>query len=345
MNSPTAPRRRIRDWMPIPDRYQPGPRNTISDVPGVQVGHHTLIEGQDIRTGVTVVRPHAGDPFQLRCPCAVSTGNGYGKLAGSEQIDELGELESLIGLTNTLSVAQVLQGILEYHLAQLPAIRSINVVVGETNDGFLNDIRACRIRPQHALAAIQACSAEVAEGAVGAGCGTVCFGYKGGIGSASRCIPASVSGEERPYHIGALVQSNYGGQLNLYGRPLPSGQPQNVAPAGSCMIVLACDAPLEARQLRRLARRGILGLAYTGSCLRHGSGDFCIAFSNHAANLRRWDQRRTRRVEVLCDEQLDPFFEAAVEAVREAVYNSLCMASAMSGVAGHAVAALDVPVV
>lgn len=327
--------RRIREWMDVPSRFQPGAHNSITDVPGVTVGHKTLSSGDPIRTGVTVVIPHGGDVFVDRCPAAVAVGNGFGKLTGASQIEELGELESVIALTNTLSVPQVMQGLLDYHVPRMPAeSQSINVVVGETNDGYLNDIKAQQVRPDHVLEAIEAATEIVEEGCVGAGTGTCCFGYKGGIGTASRIVPLAIGDEGRPLKIGALVQSNYGGNLTVYGHALPSGSAGS-NDHGSCMIVVATDAPLDSRQLGRLARRGIVGLTRTGSTLAHGSGDFCIAFTNNASVRRKAGQGRLRRQEILDDEDLSVLFEAVVDAVAEALYNSLTMAVATTGFEGH----------
>lgn len=317
--------------MEVPGRFLPGKKNLITDVQGVTVGHCTLESGTRIHTGVTVISPHPGDPYRLPCPAAVFTGNGYGKLAGSIQVNELGELESLIGLTNTLSVPAVLQGIVEHHVKNSAPVRSINPLVGETNDGGLNDIASLYVTPAHAHEAIETLSADFLEGAVGAGTGTRCFSYKGGIGSASRTIPGSVIGEPRGYTVGALVQSNFSGNLNIYGRQLPYRPLPDKTQKGSCMVLLATDAPMLHRQLMRLAKRGILGLAYTGSYLANGSGDFCIAFSNYPGNIYPRDTVSARALTALSDEQLDPFFESAADAVREAVYNSLLMAVDVEG--------------
>lgn len=325
--------KRIRDWMDIPgQRLMPGPRNAITDVPGVRVGHTTLHTGA-VHTGVTVIVPHAGNVFLQRCPAAVAVGNGFGKLAGALQVRELGEIESLIGLTNTLSVGAVMQGLIRHHLPDMPPDRSsINVLVGETNDSGLSDIRGLHITPGHVEQAIHNASERVEEGAVGAGAGTQALGYKGGIGTASRAV-----GE---YAVGALVQSNYGGQLTVYGHRLDKreGQPDK---NGSCMIVLATDAPLDARQLHRLAKRGMIGMTNTGTVMAHGSGDFCIAFSNHAANLRDPRARGVQSMALLPEEELNPYFTAAAEAVQEALYNALTMAVTVTGKDGRTAHALD----
>ncbi|MCA1705021.1 MAG: P1 family peptidase [Actinobacteria bacterium] len=329
-------RRRIREWMDVPGRFQPGRLNSITDVPGVAVGHKTICVDASIRTGVTVVIPHTGDVFADRCPAAVHVGNGVGKLTGALQVAELGELESVIALTNTLSVPQVMQGLLDHHLSTMaPGWQSINVVVGETNDGYLNDIRGCHVRPQDVIEAIDAAAQNVEEGCVGAGTGTCCFGYKGGIGTSSRVVSTGAINDSRVVNIGALVQSNYGGSFTLYGHTLPGGSKAAVHEDGSCMIVVATDAPLDSRQLTRIAKRAIVGLARTGSVLAHGSGDFCIAFSNHPDVRRKIDQRGLHRQETLVDDHLSALFEATADAVQEALYNSLTMAVPTQGHQGH----------
>jgi D-aminopeptidase len=299
-----------------------------------------MIESDAIRTGVTIIRPHEADPYLRRCPCAVHVGNGYGKLTGALQIEELGELESLIGLTNTLSVPAVMQGILDYHLPRLPKrVVSINVVVGETNDAMLNDIRGRQVGREHVQTAIENCSDQVGEGAVGAGTGTMCFGYKGGIGTASRVVPGSLLGEEKDFTLGILVQSNYGGSLTIYGHPIAQHPSQPVG--GSCMLLLATDAPVEARQLKRLAKRTMVGLGRTGSVLGHSSGDFCIAFSNYPPNLRLADSNTRRTMQVLAEDYLTAFFEATVDATMEALYNSLTMSPTVKGFEGRIAEGLD----
>ena len=334
-------RKRIRDWMRIPGNFPPGPRNSITDVDGVTVGHCTLHDdAAGIHTGVTVIRPHAGDVFAQKVPAAIHCANGFGKLCGAMQVGELGEIESLIGLTNTLSVPQVLQGLLDYHVPQLsPEQRSINIVVGETNDSFLSDIKRFAVTPEHVHLAVDALSQEVEEGAVGAGAGTRCFGYKGGIGTASRVIRVPDS-EPADFTLGALVQTNYDGALSLYGRQIPRSARAEEAKQGSCMIVLATDAPLSERQLGRIARRAVVGLTNTGSYIQHGSGEFVIAFSNFAGNLRARGGAVSQRQE-LSEERLDAFFESAVEAVQEAVYNALTMARDIVSRDGTVVPALD----
>ncbi|HWR18668.1 MAG TPA: P1 family peptidase [Clostridia bacterium] len=321
-----AERKRIRDWMDIPARFEAGEKNSITDVLGVTVGHCTLKEGTAC-TGVTIISPHVKDPYRFPTPCAVYAGNGFGKLAGSVQVEELGVLESLIGLTNTFSVAQVIQGILEHQVQHMGENDwSMNTLVGETNDGGLNDLRAFHVKSTHTLKAIAALSKDVEEGCVGAGTGTRCYGFKGGIGTASRIILGSVMGERENYTVGALAQTNFGGNLNIYGHQLPLAPVDERPLAGSCMIIVATDAPLDARQLKRIAKRGIVGLNDTGSYLAHSSGDFCVAFSNCADNLFDRHDAHKKPFMRLDDGQLDPLFEATVEAVREAIYNSLTMA-------------------
>ena len=332
--SPGGERPRLRDLGVQVGIYPPGARNAITDVDGVRVGHVTLIEGTDVRTGVTAILPHGGNLFREKVTAAVYVGNGFGKLVGVTQVEELGQIETPIVLTNTLSVWDAARGVVD-HMLSLPGnegVRSINPVVGETNDGRLNDIRGRHVRPEHAAQAIRAAAGgDVPEGAVGAGTGTVCFGWKGGIGTSSRHLPEK-SGS---FTLGALVQTNYGGVLDLAGVPL--GRELGVAgaegdrkeeDAGSCMIVLATDAPLDARQLKRVAKRATLALGRTGSAMSHGSGDYVIAFTT------------ARGARPLEDGRLTPLFQAAVEATEEAVYNSLLRATATVGARGRKVEAL-----
>lgn len=334
-------RKRIRDWMRIPGKFQPGLRNSITDVAGVAVGHCTLHDdGAHLHTGVTIICPHGGNVYTQKVPAAIHCANGFGKICGAMQVEELGEIESLIGLTNTLSVPQVQQGLLNHHVQQMTVEqKSINIVVGETNDSCLSDIKRFSITPEHVRIAIEACSQEVEEGAVGAGAGTRCFGYKGGIGTASRVIHMPEI-RQAAFTLGVLVQTNYDGSFSLYGRQIPRPQEVGEAKQGSCMIVLATDAPLSDRQLKRLARRAVVGLTNTGSFIQHGSGEFVIAFSNYPGNLRCQDGVTAQRQE-LSDDRLDVFFEAAVEAVQEAVYNSLTMAREFTALDGSLVPALD----
>ncbi len=329
----------------------PGPIGAITDVAGVLVGHHTLRTGDDVRTGVTAVLPHGGNLFQQKVPAAIVVGNGFGKLVGISQVDELGNLETPIVLTNTLSVFTAADAVIDYTLAHEGNrdVRSVNPVVGETNDGYLNHIRARRVRRQHVLSAIRAArGGPVAEGSVGAGTGTRCLGFKGGIGTASRRLPKAAGG----YTLGVLVQSNFGGLLTVAGVPvgkelgnyyLKDLVDREKDEGGSCMIVLATDAPLDARQLKRLARRALLGLGAVGSPMTHGSGDYVIAFSTHekvrvAHTVRQGVQSRY----VLPDEALSPLFQAAREATEEAILNSLLRATTETGHRGRKVEAIPI---
>lgn len=346
-------RPRARDLGLTPGVFTPGPLNAITDVAGVAVGHATLNRGDNIRTGVTVIVPHAGNVFQDKVPGAVFVGNAFGKLAGSTQVDELGTIETPIALTNTLSVGAVMEGLVTWTIDQAgnENVRSVNALVGETNDGGLNDIRGQHVRPAHVLDALKAAtSGSVPEGSVGAGTGTQAFGWKGGIGTASRKLDARFGG----YTVGVLVQSNYGGVLTMDGAPVGkalgrySYQPSALAKAsadqsaqddhgdGSCMIVVATDAPIDARDLKRLAARAIFGLARTGSSFSNGSGDFAIAFST-AADLRtRFGSAAAQPRTLLPTDGVSPLFQAALEATEEAVYNSLLKATAVSSRFGKA---------
>lgn len=316
----------------------PGPLNSITDVAGVTVGQVTLIEGDDCRTGVTAIVPHPGNIFQEKVPAAIYVANGFGKLAGSTQVEELGNLETPIVLTNTLSVPVAAKALIDFTL-NLPgneAVRSVNPLVGETNDGYLNNIRAGYVTEAHVLQALQnAASGPVSEGNVGAGTGTVCFGFKGGIGTASRQLPGKLDG----YIVGALVQTNFGGILQINGAPVGQELQQyylretlEAIHDGSCMIIIATNAPLDARQLKRLARRALYGLVKAGGVSTHGSGDYVIAFST-APGLRDAYQSKSNTVsrEVLRDEHLSPLFLAAAEATEEAIYHSLFAAEDMVG--------------
>ncbi len=334
---PTRPR--LRDLGAVVGELPTGPLNAITDVGGVRVGHVTLREEERVRTGVTAVLPHGGNPFREKVPAAVHVGNGFGKLVGATQVAELGRIETPILLTNTLGVWDVARAVAGWVLA-LPGnddVRSVNPVVGETNDGRLNDIRAFPVKPEHALAAIRdAKEGPVEEGSVGAGAGTICFGWKGGIGTSSRRLPADAGGPSTPlgagFTVGVLVQTNYGGRLEILG--VPVGQELANEPGrtedrgdGSCMIVVATDAPLDARQLGRLAGRAILVLARTGSVMDHGSGDYAIAFSTAESVRIRAADPPVRPADRLREDALTPLFRAAVEATEEAVYNSLLKAT------------------
>jgi D-aminopeptidase len=309
----------------------------------VKVGQVTIIEGDTIRTGVTAILPHGGNLYQDKVPAGFAVGNAYGKFMGSTQIEELGEIETPILLTNTLNVAEAAAGTIEWTLRQPgnEQVRSVNAVVGETNDGTLNDIRARSVRPADAIAAIEAAKGgPVEEGSVGAGTGTIAFSWKGGIGTSSRKLPASLGG----YTVGVLVQTNYGGVLQVAGVPVGQAlgryflkdQLSTASGDGSCIIVIATDAPLSDRNLKRLAHRGLLGIARTGSPMTNGSGEYAIAFSTNA-DVRRTAERRANASPIveLPNEQMSPLFEAAVEAAEEAAINSMFAATAMDGNRKH----------
>ncbi|HEX5718605.1 MAG TPA: P1 family peptidase [Thermoanaerobaculia bacterium] len=329
-------RPRIRDLGVTPGIFSPGRWNAITDVEGVRVGHKTLVRGDSVRTGVTAILPHGGNLFQEKVPAAVYVGNGFGKAAGFLQIQELGNLETPIVLTNTLAVGTAIEAVVAWTLEQPgnERVRSVNAIVGETNDGDLNDIRGRHVTAADVRAAIMASgSGAVEEGSVGAGTGTLALGWKGGIGTSSRVLAPNLGG----YTVGALVQSNYGGLLQIdgvrVGEALGRYSFQKDSD-GSCMIVLATDAPLSSRNLERLARRAVLGLARTGSFMSNGSGDFVIAFSTR--NRVPFDPReRTQTVEELHNDAMSPLFLAVVEAVEEAVYNSLLRATDVAGHAGN----------
>ncbi|MDJ1160238.1 P1 family peptidase [Chelatococcus sp. SYSU_G07232] len=329
---PPGGRCRARALGIAPGVYAPGPLNAITDVAGVRIGHVTLREGERIRTGVTAILPHGGNLFQDKVPAGLAVLNGYGKLMGATQIVELGEIETPIVLTNTLAVGRAAEGVVRWTLAQPgnETVVSLNAVVGETNDGRLNDIRNPAVTPETVVAAITAAREGGAEeGAVGAGTGTVAFGYKGGIGTSSRRLPPDKGG----YTLGVLVQTNYGGDLRIDGLPVPPlGRTRAADPDGSIMIVVATDAPLSDRNLRRLAERAFGGLARTGSALSNGSGDYAIAFST-AESVRRTPARRRAASDMadLPNERVSPLFQAAIEATEEAIYNSLFMAETTDG--------------
>jgi D-aminopeptidase len=320
-----------------------GPLNAITDVAGVRVGHVTLAEGENVRTGITAILPHGGNLYQDKVPAGFAVANGYGKFMGSTQIAELGEIETPILLTNTLSVPEAASAIIDWTLAQPgnEEVRSVNAVVGETNDGYLNDIRARRVTPDHGRAAIAAARAgAVQEGSVGAGTGTIAFSWKGGIGTSSRRLPAALGG----WTVGVLVQSNYGGALTIAGAPVGQALGQyylrdelsRASGDGSVIIVIATDAPLSDRNLERLARRSFLGIGRTGSPITNGSGDYAVAFSTHEG-VRRTAVRRNAESPFpeLPNEAVSPLFQAVVEATEEAVINSLFAAETMSGHRGR----------
>jgi len=326
-------RPRAREAGVIVGVFAPGEHNAITDVTGVRVGHTTIIEGERVRTGVTAIHPHGGNVFLDRVPAAVHIANAYGKLVGSTQVQELGELETPVLLTCTLCVWKAADAMAEWMLRQpgMQSVRSINPVVGETNDGGLNDIRSRPVRAEHVVSALEsAAGGTVAEGSVGAGTGTAAFGWKGGIGTSSRRLPASWGG----YTVGVLVQTNYGGILTINGAPVGRelGRHDFLKGAdGSIMIVLATDAPLDARNLERLARRTVVGLARTGSTMSNGSGDFVIAFST-AESVRRRESRSPRTIQDLPNDRMSGLFQAAAEATEEAIYNSLFKAMAAGAV-------------
>ena len=325
----------------------PGKLNAITDVAGVKVGHTTLSEGSSVRTGVTAILPHEGNVFHEKVPAAIYVGNGFGKLAGSTQVIELGNMETPIILTNTLGVSTAMDAVVEYtlNLKGNENVQSVNAVVGETNDGYLNDIRGRHVKKQHVLDAINNAKAgAVQEGNVGAGTGTICFGFKGGIGTSSRVLHEK-SGS---YTIGVLVQSNFGGVLQMDGVPVGeelkqfylSDQLMDKAD-GSCMIVVATDAPVDARNLERMAKRAIMGLAKTGGIGSNGSGDYVIAFSTHPQLRMKHDSKdRTETINVLRNDAMSPLFMAVIEASEEAIINSLFAAEAMTGNEGHTIKAL-----
>lgn len=328
-----------------------GPLNAITDVEGVLVGHTTIVRGDNIRTGVTAILPHGGNLFREKVPGAVFVGNGFGKLAGSTQVNELGEIETPVLLTSTLSVPRVADFLIDYMLA-LPGneeVQSINPLVAETNDGYLNDIRGRHVSRDDVFSAIKSAkSGAVAEGSVGAGTGTVAFGFKGGIGTSSRKIPARLGG----FTVGVLVQSNFGGVLTINGAPVgrelgryylkdelappaTERQPQQNQPDGSIIIVIATDAPLDARNLNRMATRAMMGLARTGASGSNGSGDYAIAFST-AADVRvrpltQTERNTPRNLKTLANDAMSPLFLAVIEATEEAIYNSLFKATTTTG--------------
>lgn len=375
------PRPRARDLGIVVGILPPGKNNAITDVAGVRVGHTTLIKGDNVRTGVTAILPHAGNLFQEKVPAAIHVGNGFGKLMGSTQVNELGEIETPILLTNTLNVPKVADALLDWML-QLPGneqVRSINPVVAETNDGFLNDIRGRHVGRDEVFAALRAAKdGTVEEGSVGAGTGTVAFGFKGGIGTASRALPQTLGG----YTVGVLVQANFGGVLTINGAPvgrelgiyylkeqlegrrvstnnvrqaasLPLSPEEVIAEDqqqagslpdnadGSIIMVVATDAPLGHRNLQRLASRAMLGLARTGSPATNGSGDYVIAFSTAQQNRVRAAEA-VRSIQTLGNEAMSPLFQATVEATEEAVYNALLRATTITGRDAHLVEALPI---
>lgn len=340
-------KKRARDYGVKIGVMQPGKLNSITDVAGVQVGQVTLEKGDSIRTGVTAILPYTGNIFQQKVPAAIFVGNGFGKLAGSTQVNELGNLETPVVLTNTLNVPTAMDALIDYTLKEKgnENVGSVNAVVGETNDGFLNDIRGRHVTKDDVLSAIEnAKGGAIEEGVVGAGTGTVCFGFKGGIGTSSRKLPQSLGG----YIVGVLVQTNFGGVLQIDGVPVGeelgkfsfSNQLLNNVD-GSCMIVVATDAPLDHRNLLRLAKRAIIGMGKTGGIESNGSGDYVIAFST-AENLRIPHTANKQIIEnpVLQNDEMSPLFMAVIEAIEEAIINSLFAAKTVTGRNGNKAEAL-----
>jgi D-aminopeptidase len=344
--SSTSKKKRLREYGIKIGILHTGPHNAITDVPGVTVGQVTLIKNQTIRTGVTAILPHNGNIFQEKVPAAIHIGNGFGKLTGFSQVEELGNIETPIILTNTLSVPTAADALIDFTLSQPENknVRSVNPIVGETNDGRLNDIQGRHIKKEHILTAIKSAkSGPVTEGAVGAGTGTSCFGFKGGIGTASRIVPKEFGG----FTVGVLVQTNFGGILQINGAPVgvelgqfymnkylepkpPSSTSPQLSPDGSCMIVVMTNAPLDSRNLKRLAKRALLGIARTGGIMSNGSGDYVIAVST-AKSLRisylfNW-KNPIKHMDVLRNEAMSPLFTAAIEATEEAILNSLFAAA------------------
>lgn len=341
---------RIRDYGIIIGSYPTGIRNAITDVEGVTVGQVTRVEGSDIRTGVTAVLPHQGNIFMEKVPAAVYVANGFGKMTGLSQIDELGEIETPIVLTNTLSVPTAADALIDYTLSvdnNKESVRSINPVVGETNDGSLNDIQGRHVSKKDVLTAItNAESGPVTEGSVGAGTGTICFGYKGGIGTSSRVLPEKNGG----YTIGVLVQTNFGGDLTVAGIPMErelKKMESHNSGDGSCMVVIATNAPLTARNLKRLAKRATFGIARTGGHCSNGSGEYAIAFST-AEELRIpyfSGGEKLLTEQELRNDTMTPLFEAVGEATEEAILNSLFASKTMTGRNGLTIKGLPVEAV
>ena len=344
----TAQKKRARDYGIEIGLLPTGPLNAITDVAGVAVGHHTLIDGEDIRTGVTAILPHGGNIFRQKVPAAIYIGNGFGKLAGYSQVKELGNLETPIVLTNTLNVATAMNASIQYTLRQPgnETVRSVNAVVGETNDGYLNDIRGQHVQIGHVQLALgTADTGAVREGNVGAGTGTICFGWKGGIGTSSRLLPETLGG----YSIGVLVQTNFGGVLQINGAPVGQEldkyyfRDQIESADGSCMIVVATDAPVDARNLERIAKRAIMGLGKTGGIASNGSGDYVIAFSTAEINFEAYSSEKSvEEKKLLRNDEMSPLFMATIEATEEAIINSLFAGETLKGRDGHEIEALPV---
>ena len=340
-------RPRLRDLGVEIGIFAPGPLNAITDVAGVKVGHFTLFEGERLRTGATAILPHGGDLFQQKVPAAVVVGNGFGKLIGSTQVNELGQLETPILLTNTLNVWEAAATLAEEALAAPgnEAARSVNPVVGETNDGYLNDIRSRALKPEHFRAALRnAKPGPIEEGSVGAGTGTRTLGFKGGIGTSSRRLPPSLGG----YTVGVLTQTNFSGLLTIAGAPVWQDlnidpYPEHDLPSkdGSCMIVVATDAPLDARQLKRLAFRALIGMGRTGADFSNGSGDYVIAFSTEE-RVRIHAHPPEQAVPRLSEERLTPLFDIVAETTEEAILNSVLRANTVHGRSGNVCEAIPI---
>ncbi|MBL1214479.1 MAG: P1 family peptidase [Ignavibacteriae bacterium] len=345
-SSTDAQTKRARDYGIKFGKLPTGLNNAITDVEGVLVGHETIIEEDDARTGVTAILPYAGNVFQNKVPAAIFIANGFGKLTAISQVEELGNIETPIILTNTLSVPTAADALIDYTFtfSENDDVRSVNPVVGETNDGGLNNIQARYVKKQHVLNAIKSAEAgSVAEGNVGAGTGTICFGFKGGIGTSSRVLPEKYGG----YTVGVLVQTNFGGDLLVAGIPVEEKLKKMSDPEsgdGSVMIIIATDAPLKSRNLKRLAKRSLMGIARTGGNCSNGSGEYAIAFST-AENLRSTYKRGDQffdEAKELRNDRMTPLFTAVIEAAEEAVINSLFAAETMTGVNNRTVQSLPV---
>jgi len=335
-------RPRVREFGIQTGILEPGPLNAITDVAGVRVGQVTLIQGEEVRTGVTAILPHGGNLFQEKVPGAIYVANGFGKLTGITQVEEMGSIETPVILTNTLSVPTAADAVLDFILS-LPgneSVGSVNPVVGETNDGYLNDIRGRHVRKEHVIKAIRKASpGPVEEGCVGAGTGTSCYGWKGGIGTSSRRLPESRGG----YTVGVLVQTNHGGIFQINGYPVGvklgnyyMKRYLDEPSEGSCMVVVATDAPLDPRNLKRLAKRALLGIPRTGGFYSNSSGDYAIAFSTaKRVRIPHRSREKTRKIEILRDSLMSPLFLAAAEACEEAILNSMFKATTMKGRDGH----------
>lgn len=343
-----AQTKRLRDFGVKIGVLPTGKWNAITDVSGIKVGQTTLIVSDSVRTGVTAILPHDGNVFQQKVPAAIELGNGFGKLAGYSQVAELGNVETPIVLTNTLNVSTAVAALVDWTLNQKgnENVRSVNAVVGETNDSYLNDIRGRHVKQSHVIEALQkATPGEVQEGNVGAGTGTVCFGWKGGIGTSSRKLPLKLGG----YTVGVLVQTNFGGVLEVAGTPVgvelgkySFKETLDKSGDGSCMIVVATDAPLDGRNLKRLAKRALIGLGKTGGIMANGSGDYVIAFST-AYRVAHESNSSLEELKLLRNDDTSPLFLAVIEATEEAILNSLFAAETTKGYQEHTIEKLPVP--